>query len=60
MNYMPVKIELEEVGGILPSMRGMKLPKKAESDSYGSQMRHNLVLGSTDAKLAGNLELLLK
>lgn len=58
--YKPLQIQLLEIGGLIPSMQAMRLPKKSESDSdyidddiSGAHVGYTL--GKDDARLAGNL-----
>jgi len=52
--YKPLKCELMEIGGLLPSMQAMRLPFDAGvSDSYKDEF--SIVLGAKDSKRATNL-----
>lgn len=53
MSYIPLKVTTLEVGGFMPSMLAMRIPKFSKSDSY--MVGQEFVLGENDQKRAGNL-----
>ena len=56
--YKPIEIEALELGGILPAMQAMRLPKRAESDSWDEvdeSYTPKTFLGEEDARLSGKL-----
>ena len=53
MTYVPLEVKLEEVRGVLFSMKAMRKPKGSYSDSYRSTCGRQL--GESDKKLAGSL-----
>lgn len=65
MIYQPLKIETIEIGGLVASLKAMRLPKNSKGDShlnftYSGGKRflkasNEAYLGPEDSKLAGNL-----
>lgn len=53
--YKPLEISLLEIGGFLPSMQAMRLPKKTECDSFNFDPILIAQLGENDANLASKL-----
>lgn len=50
-----LKFNMLEVGGILPSLEGMRLPTKSVGDSYYDDVSNSIILGDKDRTLAQKL-----